>query len=151
MTTDKTGGLAALFRPHAAKRLSIIDAAASVFCREGFGGANIDLIAAEAGVSRQTVYNHHRDKETLFKAVVSDVTERTNADFFATLATFPDHPQDLEADLSAFASATSARTSATPDVTADSWRHDPPARSASRRASVVLPDPGGPHSTIEGR
>ena len=93
MTTDKTGGMAALFRPHAAKRLSIIDAAASVFCREGFGGANIDLIAAEAGVSRQTVYNHHGDKETLFKAVVGDVTERTNAGFFATLATFPDHPR----------------------------------------------------------
>jgi AcrR family transcriptional regulator len=103
MTTDKTGGLATLFRPHAAKRLSIIDAAASVFCREGFGGANIDLIAAEAGVSRQTIYNHHRDKETLFKAVVADVTERSNAGFFATLATFPDHPHDLEAELSDFA------------------------------------------------
>jgi len=108
MTTDKTGGLATLFRPHAAKRLSIIDAAASVFCREGFGGANIDLIAAEAGVSRQTVYNHHRDKETLFKAVVADVTERSNAGFFATLATFPDHPQDLEADLADFAFRLSA-------------------------------------------
>jgi AcrR family transcriptional regulator len=103
MTTDKTGGLATLSRPHASKRLSIIDAAASVFCREGFGGANIDLIAAEAGVSRQTVYNHHRDKETLFKAVVADVTERSNAGFFATLATFPDHPHDLEADLTDFA------------------------------------------------
>jgi AcrR family transcriptional regulator len=108
MTTDKTGGLATQFRPHAAKRLSIIDAAASVFCREGFGGANIDLIAAEAGVSRQTIYNHHRDKETLFKAVVADVTERSNAGFFATLATFPDHPQDLEADLADFAFRLSA-------------------------------------------
>ena len=108
MTTDKTGGLATLFRAHAAKRLSIIDAAASVFCREGFGGANIDLIAAEAGVSRQTIYNHHHDKETLFKAVVADVTERCNTDFFATLATFPDHPQDLEADLAEFAFRLSA-------------------------------------------
>ena len=43
----------------------------SVFCREGFAGANIDLIAAEAGVSRQTVYNHHGDKEKLFMAVVA--------------------------------------------------------------------------------
>ena len=103
MTTDKSAGLAVLFRPHAAKRLSIVDAAANVFCREGYGGANIDLIAAEAGVSRQTVYNHHGDKENLFKAVVGDITERTNAGFFATLATFPDHPRDLEADLTAFA------------------------------------------------
>ena len=31
------------------------------------------------------------------------MTERTNAGFFATLATFPDHPRDLEADLTAFA------------------------------------------------
>ena len=82
---------------------SIIDAAASVFCREGFAGANIDLIAAEAGVSRQTVYNHHGDKEKLFTAVVRDLTERCNAGIFATLATFPDQPKDLEADLVGFA------------------------------------------------
>src|SRR5690606_10165893 len=56
-------------RGHPAKRLSVLDAAAAVFCREGFGGANIDLIAAEAGVSRQTIYNHHGDKQSLFMAV----------------------------------------------------------------------------------
>lgn len=83
--------------------MSIIDAAASVFCREGFAGANIDLIAAEAGVSRQTIYNHHRDKEKLFMAVVRDLTERCNAGIFATFATFPDQPRDLEADLIGFA------------------------------------------------
>lgn len=81
----------------------MIDAAAAVFCREGFAGTNIDLIAAEAGVSRQTVYNHHRDKEHLFAAVVSEITERCNARAFSVLNTFPDQPQDLEADLVAFA------------------------------------------------
>lgn len=90
-------------RSHSAKRLSIIDAAACVFCREGFAGANIDLIAAEAGVSRQTVYNHHGDKENLLVAVVREITERINAGIFDTLATFPDKPVDLEADLIAFA------------------------------------------------
>ncbi|CAN7602113.1 TetR/AcrR family transcriptional regulator [Mesorhizobium caraganae] len=90
-------------RGHEAKRMSIIDAAASVFCREGFAGANIDLIAAEAGVSRQTIYNHHRDKEKLFMAVVRDLTERCNAGIFATFASFPDQPRDLEADLIGFA------------------------------------------------
>ena len=83
--------------------MSIIDAAASVFCREGFAGANIDLIAMEAGVSRQTIYNHHRDKEKLFMAVVRDLTERCNAGIFATFASFPDQPRDLEADLIGFA------------------------------------------------
>jgi AcrR family transcriptional regulator len=90
-------------RSHEAKRVSVVDAAASVFCREGYAGANIDLIAAEAGVSRQTVYNHHGDKENLFVAVVRDLTERCNAGIFATIATFPDQPVDLEADLIAFA------------------------------------------------
>jgi AcrR family transcriptional regulator len=90
-------------RGHEAKRVSIVEAAASVFCREGFAGANIDLISAEAGVSRQTVYNHHGDKERLFIAVVRDLTERCNAGIFATIATFPDQPVDLEADLIGFA------------------------------------------------
>ncbi|MGF7004867.1 TetR/AcrR family transcriptional regulator C-terminal domain-containing protein [Aminobacter sp. BE322] len=90
-------------RSHSTKRHSIIDAAASVFCREGFAGANIDLIAAEAGVSRQTVYNHHGDKENLLVAVVREITERMSAGVFETLATFPDRPVDLEAELVAFA------------------------------------------------
>jgi AcrR family transcriptional regulator len=90
-------------RSHAAKRVSILEAATYMFCREGYAGANIDTIAAEAGVSRQTVYNHHGDKENLFVAVVRALTERANAGIFATLATFPDHPDDLEAELVAFA------------------------------------------------
>lgn len=90
-------------RGHPAKRQSILNAAAAVFCREGFSGANIDLVAAEAGVSRQTVYNHHGDKEKLLIAVVRDITERINARAFAVLDTFPDHPKDLKAELTAFA------------------------------------------------
>ena len=90
-------------RGHDAKRVSVIEAAAAVFCREGFSGANIDLIAAEAGVSRQTIYNHHGDKEHLFIAVVRELAERTNAGYFETISTFPDQPEDLEADLVAFA------------------------------------------------
>ncbi|TIU05084.1 MAG: TetR/AcrR family transcriptional regulator, partial [Mesorhizobium sp.] len=66
-------------RGHEAKRISIMEAAGEVFCRESFAGANIDMIAAEAGVSRQTIYNHHGDKEKLFVAIVRDLTERCNA------------------------------------------------------------------------
>jgi len=90
-------------RSHAAKRLSILEAATHVFCREGYAGSNIDMIAAEAGVSRQTVYNHHADKEKLFVATVQALTERANSGFFSTLSTFPDRPEDLEKDLVAFA------------------------------------------------
>jgi AcrR family transcriptional regulator len=87
----------------AAKRTAIIEAAGRVFAREGFAGTSIDMIAAEAGVSRQTVYNHIGDKAKVFAAVVEATTERANAGLFATLATFPDQPTDLEAELTAFA------------------------------------------------
>ena len=43
------------------------------------------------------------------------------------------------------ASATASRTSFTPDITADSATKAAPASAASRRPSVVLPVPGGPH------
>ncbi|QIG46609.1 TetR/AcrR family transcriptional regulator [Nordella sp. HKS 07] len=90
-------------RTHAAKRLSILDAATMVFCRDGFASASIETIAAEAGVSRQTIYNHYTDKERLFTAVVKDMTERANATLFATLAAFPERPVDLAAELVDFA------------------------------------------------
>jgi AcrR family transcriptional regulator len=90
-------------RGHFAKRAVILETARRVFAREGFAGATIDMIAAEAGVSRQTVYNHIGDKESVFAAVVQDTTEQANAGLFATLSTFPDHPTDLEAELVAFA------------------------------------------------
>lgn len=102
MMSDHSPDITASPRSHSAKRVSIIEAAARVFCQEGFGGTNIDLIAAEAGVSRQTVYNHHGDKEKLFTAVVREVTERMNVSVFETLATFPDHPKDLQAELTGF-------------------------------------------------
>ncbi|WP_064808045.1 MULTISPECIES: TetR/AcrR family transcriptional regulator [unclassified Rhizobium] len=90
-------------RGQCAKRMSILDAAADVFCRKGFAAASIDEIAAVACVSRQTIYNHYREKETLFVAVVEDVMNRTNATLFSVLSTFPDSADDLEDGLTAFA------------------------------------------------
>ncbi len=65
-------------------------------------GASIDLIASEAGVSRQTIYNHYRDKEALLAAVVEDALARMSASMFAVLATFPQTGDNLEHDLVAF-------------------------------------------------
>ena len=77
--------------------------AEAVFARDGFAGASIDGIAAAAGVSRQTIYNHYGDKDSLFVAVVRDMTERANAGLFAMIAGFPDRPDDLEGELVGFA------------------------------------------------
>lgn len=53
-----------------AKRRAILEAAKSLFLRNGYDGSSMDAIAAEAGVSKLTVYSHFIDKETLFSAAV---------------------------------------------------------------------------------
>ena len=54
------------------KRAAIVNAALDVFLREGFARASVDAIAAEAGVSKRTIYNHYGDKENLFLSVIAD-------------------------------------------------------------------------------
>ena len=55
----------------AAKREAIVQAAAQVFMKAGYGAASMDQIAAEAGVSKQTVYSHFGAKDALFEEIVS--------------------------------------------------------------------------------
>ena len=47
-----------------AKRLAILEAAKRLFMQNGYDGSSMDAIAAEAGVSKLTVYSHFTDKET---------------------------------------------------------------------------------------
>ncbi|MFI6944186.1 TetR/AcrR family transcriptional regulator [Streptomyces sp. NPDC050418] len=54
------------------KRQAILEGARAVFGRDGYTRASIDAIAAEAGVSSRTLYNHFGDKEGLFRAVLMD-------------------------------------------------------------------------------
>lgn len=53
------------------KRAAILDAAKRLFPLHGYEGVSMDAIAAEAGVSKLTVYNHFRDKESLFSEAVT--------------------------------------------------------------------------------
>ncbi len=53
-----------------AKRQAILDAAKTLFLAQGFSGTSMDAVAAEAGVSKLTVYSHFSDKATLFAAAV---------------------------------------------------------------------------------
>jgi TetR/AcrR family transcriptional regulator, mexJK operon transcriptional repressor len=56
------------------KRRAIQDAGTAVFLRRGYESASMDAIAAEARVSKQTIYNHFRSKDELFKAIITDMT-----------------------------------------------------------------------------
>ncbi|MCY7354147.1 MAG: TetR/AcrR family transcriptional regulator [Lysobacter sp.] len=53
------------------KGAAILDAAKRLFTAQGFDGTSMDQIAAEAGVSKLTVYSHFGDKDALFFAAVS--------------------------------------------------------------------------------
>lgn len=53
-----------------AKRAAILLAAKDLFLRLGYEGSSMDAIAAEAKVSKLTVYSHFHDKETLFAASI---------------------------------------------------------------------------------
>jgi len=52
------------------KGAAILEAAKRMFTVHGFDGVSMDQIAAEAGVSKLTVYSHFGDKEALFVAAV---------------------------------------------------------------------------------
>ena len=58
-----------------AKRLAILEAAKCLFMQHGYDGSSMDAIAAEAGVSKLTVYSHFTDKETLFACAVESKCE----------------------------------------------------------------------------
>lgn len=58
------------------KGAAILDAAKRLFTAQGFDGVSMDQIAAEAGVSKLTVYSHYGDKENLFAAAVRAYCEQ---------------------------------------------------------------------------
>lgn len=91
------------------KRAAILDAAKRAIVRDGFSAISIDSIAAEAGVSRQTVYNQMGDRDQLLLEVIQDVTARSSAALMAVLSVFPDKPADLQTALVDFGVALTGR------------------------------------------
>ena len=86
----------------ARKRRDIIEAAQTVFVREGYEGTTMDEIAALAQVSKQTVYKNFEDKEQLFTEIIMSsisAAEKLSAGLVPELPT----SADVEADLRKFA------------------------------------------------
>ena len=53
------------------KQQRILSAALKVFAQTGYPGASMDAIAAEAGLTKPTLYKHFASKEALFAAVLA--------------------------------------------------------------------------------
>jgi AcrR family transcriptional regulator len=82
----------------ARKRAAILGAATAVFLQSGYLGTSMDEIAALARVSKQTLYRHFADKESLFVeiviATVDQISDPVHDDVLALAES-----GDLEADL----------------------------------------------------
>ncbi|UNK50986.1 TetR/AcrR family transcriptional regulator [Lysobacter sp. S4-A87] len=59
------------------KRAAILEAAKRMFTQLGYDGSSMDQIAAEAGVSKLTVYSHFGDKDALFAAAIEAHCEQS--------------------------------------------------------------------------
>ena len=79
-------------RPRDPERVRrILEAAQRHFNEHGLERASVDAIAADAGVSKMTVYNNFGSKERLFQAVVRDRTAAVVAGVPGALD--PDQPE----------------------------------------------------------
>src|SRR2546430_1535425 len=61
------------------KRLAILEAAIAEFRASGFEATSMDKIAASAGVSKRTVYNHFPSKDELFAEILVRLWESSTA------------------------------------------------------------------------
>jgi TetR/AcrR family transcriptional repressor of mexJK operon len=82
----------------ARKRAAILHAATTVFLRNGYVGTSMDEIAALAAVSKQTVYKHFADKESLFSEIVTGTVDEAGDRVHAEVLALADSG-DVAADL----------------------------------------------------
>lgn len=82
----------------ARKRRAILEASTALFLVNGYRGTSMDEIAALAGVSKQTVYKHFADKESLFSEIVTSTVEEVAEPIQAEVLELHDSG-DVEADL----------------------------------------------------
>lgn len=72
----KKGNFARMGRPKSEeKRDAIVDAASDLFLARGLKTTSMDAVAEKAGVSKQTVYSHFKNKEELFREVIKTKVE----------------------------------------------------------------------------
>jgi AcrR family transcriptional regulator len=81
------------------KRQAILDAAFTVFAREGYAQAGVDVIAAEANVAKATVYSHFGDKEKLLREAIAASADQALAANLAAVDRLTDRGHDLRGTL----------------------------------------------------
>ncbi|MFD6620208.1 TetR/AcrR family transcriptional regulator [Streptomyces albidoflavus] len=85
------------------KRQALLRGARTVFGRDGYTRAGIDEIAAEAGVSTRTLYNHFGGKKNLFREVLLDSAASVTAAHVTLVDRHLGKVTDIERDIGALA------------------------------------------------
>jgi TetR/AcrR family transcriptional repressor of mexJK operon len=84
------------------KRGSILGAGRRLFLSHGYQGTSMDQVAAQAAVSKQTVYKHFGEKRELLFAIVTDALDSVVSSIRDRIGELP-NSGDLKADLIALA------------------------------------------------
>ena len=75
-------------------RERILDTAAELFYRDGYGAVGVDTIIEQAGVAKMTLYRNFASKDELIVAYLQRADERFWTWFDGTLAAAPDEPRE---------------------------------------------------------
>lgn len=84
-------------RDAAVAREAILEAAEEIFAREGFAGARIDTIAAEAGYNKSLLFHYFGDKEGLYRAIIARLKRRMIDGYLAPLTAFAQCSDEMSA------------------------------------------------------
>jgi AcrR family transcriptional regulator len=80
-------------QPQATTNTRILNAAARLFYRKGIRAVSVDAVAAEASVTKVTVYKHYRAKDQLLAACLHALDERFFTWFMHEVEASTDDPQ----------------------------------------------------------
>ncbi|MEV8319776.1 helix-turn-helix domain-containing protein [Streptomyces sp. NPDC059900] len=94
------------------KRSAILSAARDLFLQHSVDRVSMDTVAAQAGVSKATVYSHFGDKQRLFLAILQDATESLAASVSRAL----EHYLADNAGITTLAQLEAALTAAASDI-----------------------------------
>jgi TetR/AcrR family transcriptional regulator, mexJK operon transcriptional repressor len=86
----------------ARKREAILEAATELFLTREYAGTSMEDVASAASVSKQTVYKHFSDKQSLFREVALGTVGQVGSDFQAEIAAAAE-AADVRAALQALA------------------------------------------------
>jgi AcrR family transcriptional regulator len=75
------------------KREQLIETAARLFAKNGFHATGIDMILAEAGIAKKTLYNHFRTKDELILAALRKYDGEFRNNFMKSVEELAETPE----------------------------------------------------------